>query len=136
MLVMMIKCREHKAEVIENETATANNDTNNETLTNNSNLLSDYDKYFSDESDNWTSDPDAIASGESEQEILIFLLTLMALSGLLAIISNGMVILADVKSRKQIFERPIVSLAWVDVLTGCIGTPLVCCIYYYQCKYR
>ena len=71
---------------------------------------------------------------ETEKEVLIVLLSLMALSGLLAILSNGMVIYFALKSRKRIFERSIVSLAWVDVLTGCIGTPLVCCIYYYQCK--
>ena len=70
----------------------------------------------------------------TELEILIFLLSLMAMSGLLSIISNGMVILAHLKSRKGIFERSIVSLACVDILTGFIGTPLVCCIYYYQCK--
>jgi hypothetical protein len=79
---------------------------------------------------------DTMEGNETEKEILISLLFLMVLSGMLAIISNGMVILAHLKSRKRIFERPIVSLAWVDVLTGCVGTPLVCCIYYNKCKFE
>ena len=95
----MIKCKKHKAEVIDDES-----------WPNNSYLLSDNeeaqvvqvsDAHVINETDKLTSDPDTIASKESEQEILIFLLSLMALSGLLAIISNGMVILADVKSRNS-----------------------------------
>jgi hypothetical protein len=75
-------------------------------------------------------------SGKEETEplLLIFLLSVMFLSGVLAIFSNGMVILAHFKNRKGIFERSIVSLACVDVLTGMIGTPIVCAIYYFQCK--
>ena len=65
---------------------------------------------------------------------LIFLLLVMFLSVLLGIFSNGMVILAHFKYRQGIFERSIVSLAWVDVLTGLVGTPIVCFIYYFQCK--
>ena len=75
-------------------------------------------------------------SGEEGTNLtfLIFLLCVMFLSGVLAIFSNGMVILAHFKYRQGIFERSIVSLAWVDLLTGMIGTPIVCCIYYFQCK--
>ena len=65
---------------------------------------------------------------------LIFLLSVMFLSGVLAIFFNGMVILAHFKNRKGMFERSIVSLASVDVLTGLVGTPIVCCIYYFPCK--
>ena len=58
----------------------------------------------------------------------------MFFSGVLAIISDGMVILAHFKYRQGIFERSIVSLALVDVLTRLVGTPIVCCIYHFQCK--
>ena len=74
--------------------------------------------------------------GEEETNLtfLIFLLLVLFISGVLAISSNGMVILAHFKHRQGIFERSIVSLAWVDLLTGMIGTPIVCAIYYFQCK--
>jgi hypothetical protein len=59
---------------------------------------------------------------------LIFLLSVIFLSGVLAIFFNGMVILAHFKNRTGIFERSIVSLTSIDVLTGLVGTHIVCCI--------
>ena len=72
--------------------------------------------------------------GTTDPALVTVLLSVMTLSGVLAIISNGLVILAHFKCRRGMFERSIVSLAWVDVLTGLLMTPIVFCIYYYQCK--
>ena len=133
LFMMIIKCKKTKAEVVENDTSLTN-------VKNNCYFLFDGEEAEDVEvSDarviNVTGNVTYYTNGTKENRtILVFLLSLMALSGMLAIISNVMVILTDLKSRKQIFERPLVSLAWVDVLTGCIGTPLVCCIYYFQCK--
>ena len=81
------------------------------------------------------------ASDESDNErllennkVLIVLLSIMAFSGILAIVSNLLVVIAHYKQKQPIFERPLLNLAFHDILTGLLGTPIVCCIYYYQCN--
>ena len=62
---------------------------------------------------------------------LYFLIAVMAVSGFLTIITNSVVISIGVNARK-IFEKSIMSLAFVDILTRIIYTPSVCLIYYYS----
>ena len=116
LLITISQCRKNDILYCDNRTTTEN----------------EYPECFT-QNDTFITDE---ASGEEGTNLtfLIFLLSLMYLSGVLSIISNGMVILAHFKNRQGIFERSIVSIASVDVLTGLVGTPIVCCIYYFQCK--
>ena len=63
---------------------------------------------------------------------LYFLIAVMAVSGFLTIITNSVVISIGVNARNKIFEKSILSLAFVDILAGIIYTPSVCLIYYYS----
>eukprot|EP00092_Neocalanus_flemingeri_P033874 GFUD01036836.1.p1 GENE.GFUD01036836.1~~GFUD01036836.1.p1 ORF type:complete len:583 (-),score=130.25 GFUD01036836.1:172-1920(-) len=69
---------------------------------------------------------------KDREYLIYFLLTVMSLSGFLTIISNSTVIYVGLKTSKKVFEKPILSLACVDILTGIICTPSVCLIYYYK----
>ena len=73
---------------------------------------------------------------DPDTELMIILICMLGLSGLLAIISNMLVIIANHKHRSntKMFDRALISLAWLDVLTGLLGTPIICCIYYYHCE--
>ena len=69
---------------------------------------------------------------KDREYLLYFLLVVMSLSGFLTIISNSTVIYVSAKTSKKMFEKSILSLAFVDLLTGIICTPSVCLIYYYS----
>ena len=60
------------------------------------------------------------------------LLAVMAISGLLAVLSNSVVIYVGLWVKKDLFEPAILSLAFADLLTGLVCTPIVCVIYYYS----
>ena len=69
---------------------------------------------------------------KQREYLLYFLLAVMAVSGFLTIITNSMVIYVGVNANKKMFEKSILSLAFVDILTGIICTPSVCLTYYYS----
>ena len=69
---------------------------------------------------------------KQREYLLYFLLAVMAVSGFLTIITNSVVIYVGVNASKKMFERSILSLAFVDILTGIICTPSVCLTYYYS----
>ena len=79
-----------------------------------------------------------VLNGETavSELVLIPLLSVLSLSGILSILSNMVVILAHNKHRRGMFERPILSLACVDIATGVLSTPIVFSIYYFKCKNR
>ena len=56
----------------------------------------------------------------------------MGLSGLLAILSNSVVLYVGLRVKRRMFERSILSLACVDLLTGVVCTPMVLLTYYYS----
>ena len=89
-----------------------------------------------DNTDNFTSNDETelISNTSVSLMVLLPLLSLLTLCGILSILSNSLVIMANNKHSRRIFDRPILSLAWVDILTGVISTPIVCTIYYYKCK--
>jgi len=76
-------------------------------------------------------DPDS--EDYADQSLLLhFLLIVMGLSGLLTLVSNGFVLYVGLRVKKRLFEKPILSLAFVDFLTGIICTPVVILTYYFR----
>ena len=71
----------------------------------------------------------------NRENLIYFLLAVMALSGFLTVIANITVIYVGFNTSKKIFEKSILSLAFVDLLTGVICTPSVSIIYYHS-KYN
>ena len=68
-----------------------------------------------------------------QREYLIyFLVVVMTLSGVLTILSNSAVIYVGFNTRNRVFEKSVLSLAFVDLLTGLVCTPWVSVIYYYS----
>ena len=103
------------------------------------------DKFCMNDTDNNTDnsaiikeDDTNVLNGETvvSEYVLIPLLSVLSLSGILSILSNMVVILAHNKHRRGMFERPILSLACVDIATGVLSTPIVFSIYYFKCKNR
>jgi len=76
-------------------------------------------------------DPDS-EEYASQSLLLHFLLIVMGLSGLLTVLSNGFVLYVGLRVKKKLFEKPILSLAFVDFLTGIICTPVVILTYYFK----
>ena len=72
---------------------------------------------------------------KNRENLIYFLLAVMALSGFLTVIANITVIYVGFNTSKKIFENSILSLAFVDLLTGVICTPSVSIIYYHS-KYN
>ena len=74
-----------------------------------------------------------ITKEKKKEEYLVYsLIAIITLSGVLTIVSNGTVIYVGVTTGNKVFENSILSLAFVDLLTGIICTPLVSVIYYYS----
>ena len=64
-----------------------------------------------------------------KETVLVALSAIMLFGGILAVLSNAVVLVFGLKKRK-IFPAPILSLAFTDLLTGLLVTPLVIAIYY------
>jgi hypothetical protein len=64
-----------------------------------------------------------------KETVLVALITIMLFGGILAVLSNAVVLVIGLKKRK-IFPAPILSLAFTDLLSGLLVTPLVIAIYY------
>ena len=65
--------------------------------------------------------------------VLYVLLTIMLFGGVLAIISNSLVLFVGVRHcQKKLFPPEILSLAVTDLLSGCLGTPSLMAIYYFS----
>ena len=65
--------------------------------------------------------------------VLYVLLTIMLFGGVLAIISNSLVLFVGFRHcRKKLFPPEILSLAVTDLLSGCLGTPSLMAIYYFS----
>lgn len=64
-----------------------------------------------------------------KETVLMALIAIMLFGGILAVLSNAVVIVFGLK-KKRIFPAPILSLAFTDLLIGLLVTPLVIAIYY------
>ena len=64
-----------------------------------------------------------------KETVLMALIAIMLFGGILAVLSNSVVLAFGLKKR-TIFPAPILSLAFTDLLTGLLVTPLVIAIYY------
>jgi len=74
----------------------------------------------------------ASAEYAAQSNLLHFLLVVMGFSGFLTVLSNGFVLYVGLRVKKRLFEKPILSLAFVDFMTGIICTPVVILTYYYR----
>ena len=63
--------------------------------------------------------------------VLFVLLTIMLFGGVLAMLSNFIVLFCGLKNKK-LFAPEILSLAVTDFLTGLLGTPSAVAIYYFS----
>ena len=63
--------------------------------------------------------------------VLFVLLTIMLFGGVLAMLSNFIVLFCGLKNTK-LFPPEILSLAVTDFLTGLLGTPSAVAIYYFS----
>ena len=66
---------------------------------------------------------------EVKETVLRALIAIMIFSGILTVLSNMAVIFFGLR-RRRLFPTPILSLAFTDLLTGILATPLVIAIYY------
>ena len=66
---------------------------------------------------------------EVKETVLRALVAIMVFGGILTVLSNMAVIYFGLR-RKRLFPAPILSLAFTDLLTGILATPLVIVIYY------
>merc|ERR1712004_365525 len=66
---------------------------------------------------------------EVKETVLRALVAIMVFGGILTVLSNMAVIFFGLR-RKRLFPAPILSLAFTDLLTGILATPLVIAIYY------
>ena len=66
-----------------------------------------------------------------KETVLLVLLTIMFFGGILAMLSNSLVLFFGL-TRKNLFPPEILSLAVTDFLTGLLGTPSVMAIYYFS----
>ena len=66
---------------------------------------------------------------EVKETVLRALVAIMVFGGILTVLSNMAVIFFGLR-RKRLFPAPILSLAFTDLLTGILATPLVIVIYY------
>ena len=64
-----------------------------------------------------------------KETVLVALSAIMLFGGILAVLSNAVVLVFGLRKRK-IFPAPILSLAFTDLLSGLLVTPLVIAIYY------
>ena len=65
---------------------------------------------------------------EMKEIVLKTLMAIVLVGGILAVLSNTVVLFFGLK--KKIFPAPILTLAFTDLLTGLLSTPLVMLIYY------
>ena len=63
-----------------------------------------------------------------KETVLQTLMAIVLVGGILAVFSNTVVLFFGLK--KKVFPAPILTLAFNDLLTGLLGTPLVMAIYY------
>ena len=66
-----------------------------------------------------------------KETVLLVLLTIMLFGGILAMLSNSLVLFFGF-TRRNLFPPEILSLAVTDFLTGLLGTPVVMAIYYFS----
>ena len=69
---------------------------------------------------------------KNHENLIFILIAVITLSGVLTIVSNSTVLYVGINTGTKVFEKSILSLAVVDLLTGMICTPLVSIIYYYS----
>ena len=69
---------------------------------------------------------------KNHENLIYILIAVITLSGVLTIVSNSTVLYVGINTGTKVFEKSILSLAVVDLLTGMICTPLVSIIYYYS----
>ena len=74
------------------------------------------------------SDPES-EEYQVKETVLVALSAIMLFGGILAVLSNAVVLVFGLRKRK-IFPAPILSLAFTDLLSGLLVTPLVIAIYY------
>ena len=68
---------------------------------------------------------------QAKATVLFVLLTIMFFGGILAMLSNSLVLFFGI-TRRNLFPPEILSLAVTDFLTGLLGTPIVMAIYYFS----
>ena len=64
------------------------------------------------------------------ETVVMTLMAIVLVGGILAVLSNTVVLFFGLK--KKVFPAPILTLAFNDLLTGLLGTPLVMAIYYFS----
>ena len=64
-----------------------------------------------------------------KETVLRALVAIMVFGGILTVLSNMAVIYFGLR-KKRLFPAPILSLAFTDLLSGILATPLVIAIYY------